>query len=231
MKNQKVGVTPSGKFKKSKVKYFWTYGLLSLFIISALLVIFIYDDYRFMDLWLTADQQGRYYFEQADFEQAAERFADPFWKGSAYYRAGNYDQAVNWFVRSDSAAAYYNMGNSYAMLGSYEQALESYDQALQRNPDWPEARENRELIAGFLKKDEKEEEDGVPQQPIFSADEIKFDDKGKKGKEGEVPLEKMSEKQIAEMWLRRLQTSPADFLRQKFIIQSMMQSGTTRTAR
>ena len=198
--------------------------------IPALFVGFLFScsgqekEFRFLDLWLTADQQGRYWYEQGDFEQATENFANPYWKGVAYYQAGNFDEAINWFARSDSALSYYNIGNCFAKLGKYEQALEYYKQALKMNSEWQEAQENSELVSSLIKKKKDEDPvDGPPQQPHFSADQIEFDNKADKGTEGEVELYMMSEEQIAEMWLRRLQTSPADFLRQKFIIQTIMQ--------
>ena len=51
-------------------------------------------------------------------------------------------------------------------------------------------------------------------------DEIKFDEKGKKGKKGEVEQSMFTEEQIAEMWMRNIRTSPADFLKMKFAIQT-----------
>ena len=54
----------------------------------------------------------------------------------------------------------------------------------------------------------------------FKPDEIKFDEKGKKGKEGEIEQQMLTDEQKAEMWLRRLQVTPADFLRRKFAAQA-----------
>jgi Ca-activated chloride channel family protein len=179
------------------------------------------DGFRFIDLWMTRDQQGRYYYEQGDYETAAERFRDAMWKATAYYHAGDFDSAVDWFVRLESAESYYNLGNCYAMLGSYEPAVQSYDDALVISPDWQEAHDNRELVSELIERaKEQKDDDAPPGEPSFEADEVKFDEKGDKGKEGEVPMEIMTEEQISELWLRRLQTSPAMFLRQKFALQA-----------
>src|SRR5262245_54444609 len=37
--------------------------------------------HRFADLWLTPDQQGRMAFDRGDYTTAAQRFADPMWRG------------------------------------------------------------------------------------------------------------------------------------------------------
>ena len=47
------------------------------------------------------------------------------------------------------------------------------------------------------------------------SDEVKFDDRGKKGKSGEVE----AARQTAEMWMRNIQTTPAQLLRRKFAIE------------
>jgi Ca-activated chloride channel family protein len=58
----------------------------------------------------------------------------------------------------------------------------------------------------------------------FDPDEIKFDEKGKKGKEGEIEQAQLTDEQVTELWMRRIQTSPAQFLKLKFSYQSQMQS-------
>jgi Ca-activated chloride channel family protein len=117
--------------------------------------------------------------------------------------------------------AQYNLANSYAWIGQYELAKQTYDSILDSLPDWKAALENRKIVDYLIKKPKKEDNEPPPQgDPHFKPDEIKFDDKGKKGKEGEVQMEKLSDEQLAEIWMRRLQTSPADFLRSKFALQT-----------
>lgn len=171
----------------------------------------------FADLWLTKDQQGRLAYERGDFDAAAALFEDPMWKGAAAYRAGDWDKAVDAFARLDTAEAFFNLGNAYARRGELPLAVAAYEQALARRPDWREARENRERVAALIpkKKDDEGEEDSG--DPSYAPDEVKFDDKGKKGKEGRVEV---SESQMGELWLRGLTTSPAGFLRQKFAVQA-----------
>jgi len=176
---------------------------------------------RFADLWLTPDQQGRLAFERGDYETAAERFEDPAWKGAACYAGRDWDCAIDQFARLDTAEAYFNLGNAYARGESYELAVEAYEQALDRRPGWPEAQENRDLVASLIPKvPEDEEEEGGPQDPTFKPDEVKFDDKADKGKEGEVEQSFLSDEQIAEMWLRGVQTSPTEFLAQRFAFEA-----------
>jgi len=181
------------------------------------------DGYSMINLWLTSDQQGRYYFEKGDYAAAAERFQDPLWKGIAYYRSKNFDTAVEQFSRVDTAEGYFNLGDAYAHLGQFEKAVMSYEEALRRKPDDRAARENRDLVQSLIQKKkakEKEEDLAESQEPTYNPDEIKFDEKGKKGKKGEVDQAELSAEQIQQVWMRRLQTTPSDFLRLKFAAQA-----------
>jgi Ca-activated chloride channel family protein len=180
-------------------------------------------DSRFVDLWWTADQQGRRQFERGDHAEAAERFDNPMWKGVAHYRAGDFELAADSFARLATMEASFNLGNAHAMLGRYEEALAAYEAALADRPDWTEAAENRDLVLAELKRQEQEadEEEQPPGgEPSFEPDEVQFDEKGDKGQAGEIEMSQLSDEQLAEMWMRRLQTTPADFLRQRFAMEA-----------
>jgi len=176
------------------------------------------QSFRFIDLWMTPDQQGRYYFEDGEYAVAAERFADPLWKGIAHYRAENWSAAIDQFARLNSAEAAFYLGNCYARSGELETAVTAYQEALEQQSGFPEADANLSLVQSLIPA-ESESDGEEAGDPTFDPDEIKFDDKGKKGKEGEVPQMKLSEEQLAEIWMRSIQVSPADFLRAKFYFQ------------
>lgn len=180
------------------------------------------DHLSWIGLWLTPDQQGRRAFERGDFRSAAERFQDPMWKGIACYRSGNYEAAVTQFVLVDTAQGNFNLGDAYAHLGRLEQARASFEAALRRSPGDRQIQENLDLVKSLIlrKAEKKEEEPPQGEQPIFDPDEVKIDEKGKKGEKGEMELTQLSDEQIQELWMRRLQTTPADFLRMKFAIQA-----------
>ena len=175
------------------------------------------EGWRFADLWLTRDQQGRLAYEGGDFAGAAALFRDPMWKGVAASRAGDWDAAVDAFARLESPEALFDLGNAYARRGDLPLAVQAYEQALALRPGWRDARENRDRVAALIPKPKKDDEEGAEEAPDVKPDEVKFDDKGKKGKESRVEL---SEKQAGEIWLRGLTTSPQGFLRRKFASQA-----------
>lgn len=170
-----------------------------------------------VDLFMTPDQQGRWHFERGEYAKAAEHFADPMWKGLAYSRAGQYQAALGEFARLDNAEGYFEMGNCYARLHHYPESVKAYDLALKARPGFPEASANRKLVAALIKKDKKDDEG--EEDSDLDPDEIKFDNKSDKGKVMKLSAQQLK-KQNADMWMRNLQTSPADFLRVKFRIQA-----------
>ena len=184
-------------------------------------------EFRFIDLWLTADQQGRYYFDKGEYKTAAERFENPMWKGTAYYANGDFEAAIEQFSTLEGPQAYFNLGNAYAQNEQYEDAIASYDKALELRPNFEKAKANRALMEEILKKQEEEKlpasQSGF--NPELGPDEIRIADEEQKKKrefeEGEVDssYEGMNDETLTELWMRQVQTSPADFLRVKFLYQ------------
>jgi Ca-activated chloride channel homolog len=172
---------------------------------------------RFLDLWLTPDQQGRYYFEKGNYATAAERFSDPMWKGIALTRAGNYADALNQFALSDSAEAWYDQGNALACLKRFPEAAHAYEQALQRKPGWPETEDNLALVRSLIPPPKKEDENQEA-APSPEKGESEMEKKGdsKKGTKRVA----VSSEQMADIWMRNIQTSPAEYLRRRFAIQA-----------
>ncbi len=175
-------------------------------------------------LWATPDQQGRRLFDKGDFRKAAEHFEDPMWKGTALYRAGAFDEAQAEFARLDTAEAHYNRGNCLVFLGSYEEAVASFERALNRRTGWAEAEENRDLATARAAMLKAEGGDMGDQQ--IGADEIVFDKKEPGGQETEIDGEKAADdSSMQALWLRRVQTRPADFLKAKFAYQQQFGRG------
>jgi Ca-activated chloride channel family protein len=160
--------------------------------------------------------QGRY-------SEAARVYRDPVRQGLAWYRAGDFKQAAAAFGQGSSPEAAFDQGNSLLMLGKYEPAIASYTRALSLRAGWKEAEEN--LAVAQARQAKLENEGGEGTGGKLGADAIVFG-KGKKGESTEVaggpPL---SDEELRGLWLRRVQTQPADFLRAKFGYQQAQRSG------
>lgn len=110
------------------------------------------------DLWQTKDQQAQQQYNQENYQSAAQQFKNSQWQGSAHYKAGNYQEALDAFKQGDqanNADSLYNQGNALAKMKKYEQAIEAYEQALKKNPDLQDAKDNLEK----LKQQQKQEQD------------------------------------------------------------------------
>jgi len=171
--------------------------------------------FNWLDAFLTPDQQGRMHFERQEYGEAARHFRDARWKAWSFYRAHDYAQALTLFARGDTPEDFLMMGNCYAHLGEYPQALSAYDNALRERPHYAEAKANRERVAALIPKPRKEDEQSE-EGPNLKPDQVKFDNKTGGGKLTKVAGKRLS----ADVWMRNLQTTPAEFLRQKFAIQA-----------
>jgi Ca-activated chloride channel homolog len=174
-------------------------------------------DFHFIDLWMTPDQQGRYYYGKGDYATAAERFNDPMWKGIALCRKKDYEGALNQFALVDTAESWFNQGNALAYLKKFPEAVHAYDEALKERPSWQEAKENLAVVRALIPPPPKKPDEQPEDAPAMKPDELKFDDKAKKGKKAPMSFGK---EQMAEVWMRNIQVNPADFLRRKFAIES-----------
>jgi Ca-activated chloride channel family protein len=185
------------------------------------------SEVRFLNLWLTPDQQGRRLYEAGRYEAAAARFADPAWRAVAHYRAGAYSEAIDAWALADTPDGAFGTGNALARLGDYPAAVDAYDRALAARPGWREAEENRDYVRSLIPPPPEEDPD-LPEAappPTFEADSVDFGNEEQRGERGEVPQELLSDEQLAEIWLRRLQTSPSEFLRRRFLIEQARRTG------
>lgn len=116
------------------------------------------------DLWKTSDQQAQQKFNKKSYQAAAEQFKQPLWQGSAYYKSGEYQQALDAFKQSDSAQALYNQGNALAKLKQLDQAIKAYNKALTKDPSLEDAKKNKKLLEALKKQQEQQKKQQKKQQ-------------------------------------------------------------------
>lgn len=199
----------------------WLHAAGVTLLAAIALLVMMPADGRFIDLWLTPDQQGRRAYEAREFPVAADTFTDPAWKGVAQYRSGQYAEAADSFGRIDSAAGFFNRGNAFMRGREYRKAITAYENAVAEAPDWVEARENLELARYTLDYIERSrEQSDTGEESGIGADEIVYDNEGERGTETEVTRESAVEAQSAEKWMRSVDTETADFLRSRFLLEA-----------
>jgi Ca-activated chloride channel homolog len=186
-----------------------------------------------MDLWLTPDQQGRYYFEKGDYKQAADSFENMPWKGVAFYMNENFEAAIEIFSQIKTPEGYFNLGNAFAQARHYGRALDAYLHTLAMDPGHQGAKKNIAILKSLIDElnrqsvaQKAEEGESVEQ---LGDDEI-FGPGVEETAPAQQNIEQYSAEQILtnpelnEVWMRQVQQDPARFLGMKFQMQLNRQS-------
>ncbi|MEP1447231.1 MAG: VWA domain-containing protein [Paraglaciecola sp.] len=122
------------------------------------------------DMWKTPDQQAMQAFNQNEYEQAANTFVDPMWQGTAHYKNGDYQAALESFSQltpndKNYTDAAYNAANSLAQLGEIDQAIAAYEKVLEQQPEHEDAAANKALLERLKNQQEQQQEQsGDPSQ-------------------------------------------------------------------
>ncbi len=148
------------------------------------------------DLWTTLSQNNE---QQADsalrskqYEKASALSKVPFRRGTAEYKQGKFEEALQNFKKSEGADARYNEGNTLAKLKKYEEAIKSYDEALSLNPEMIDAKENKKAIEELMKRQQQQKksendsnQDSKENSESDSKSKAKQDQQNSEGKEGQ----------------------------------------------
>jgi len=180
--------------------------------------------FEWADLWFTPDQQGQRLMDRGEYQKAAGKFTTPEGIGTALFLAGDFENAASVLGRSASAQAHYNRGNANIMLGNYDAAIDAYQNALSKQSDWPEAEQNLQIAMLRKQAMARPDDDHGGTGGMLQADEYVFDMKaGENKSSGEQVIDatdqQLSEDAMRAMWLRKVETRPADFLAARFNYQ------------
>ncbi|SIO96860.1 VWA domain-containing protein [Vibrio spartinae] len=107
--------------------------------------------------WLNHNQQAKHLFDAQDYQHSAEQFSDPDWKAAAYYRAKDYQQAIEALssIQSPTPRQQYNLANAYAKHGDLQKAIDLYQQVLAQDPDNQDARHNLDVVKKAQQQQQK----------------------------------------------------------------------------
>lgn len=132
------------------------------------------------NLWHRPDERAMKLLQDGKAKLAAQEFSDPEWQAIANYRAGNYKQASSALKNFNSARADYNLGNSLAHLGQYEEAIASYEHSLKINPNDSDATFNRDLLKKLLTQQNQQQQQQQNKQDNQLSENKKQDQKQNK---------------------------------------------------
>lgn len=105
---------------------------------------------------------GRILLSENRPDEAMYVFESPAWQGVAMYRAGRFNRAIGAFSNDRDLRSLYNIGNAYAHLGRYDEAVQVFEDVLIEEPDHEDARFNLELVrqAAALSRSRNDSGDG-----------------------------------------------------------------------
>ena len=217
-------------------------------VLVALLLVVAVDTQAnwFEDLWKNNDQRAFDELQEDNPEAAETLFKDPEWRAVSKYRNENYEEAVEMFHSDESIRSQYNLGNSLALSGRIAEAIETYDNVLEQEPEHEDARFNRDLLDQLLQQmaqqagegepadsqpQPSEGNDGVPPEGSGENEEtppeesdLPPDGEGEESDSQEPPTlpndalsnEELEANDTLERMLRRVPDEPGNLLRNKF---------------
>lgn len=172
---QKINDITAKEIKQSKnMQTVWEDMGWYLLWLPALLFLFSFRRGAFVIIWgcffniytaeaswfLNDNQEALHDFEKQNYAEAAKKFTDTQWKGAAAYKNGDYEAAYENFLQKTDATALYNQGNALAKGGKIAEAIKKYEEALQKQPDFADAKFNLE----YLKKQQQQKNQQNQQQ-------------------------------------------------------------------
>ncbi len=157
--------------------------------------------FEWKDLFLNKAQKGEQAVQEHKYNQAIENFDDPYRKGVAQYKAGDYEAAEQSFQNVDRKEiennAIYNLANAQLMSGKVEDAIKTYEDVLKKYPDHKEAKYNLEIAKKLLEQQKKNQQDQKndknqkdQKQNNQKSDKNKDQDENKKGENSDKQEDK-----------------------------------------
>lgn len=181
------------------------------------------------DWFLTGDQQGWIAYQKKDYETAANRFEDPYLRGVALYRGGQYETAAQEMARQDTADAAFIEGMAHLKSRGYRDGVRAFERALELDPAHAGAQQNLPIakdIVAYVESTRAQSDTG--EESGIGADDVVFDNESGQGAETQIEAseeEAASGHLSAEQWMRTVDTRTEDFLRQRFRLEAAQTGG------
>ena len=209
-------------FKKNRVKSF------VLFLLTCAAFIYLKPQ-KFVDLWLTRDQQGQILFNFAHYDEASAVFDDIRWQAYSLYGAEKFDQSATLYNQYTKAEDVLARANAFAHDRRYVKARNLYQRIIDKDGNNKAAMNNIKIVQAIIDNvnrlsESQKTEDGDSVKEL--GDEPQTGDGADKKEARKQKVEQLSAEQLLldpelnEMWLRQVQKDPARFLAQKFYMQN-----------
>lgn len=138
----------------------WTLRVV-LMLVGLVLTLLLCRGLAIINQPLTENGIGRILLSEGSPEEAMHVFSEPKWQAVALYRAGRYTRSIGAFSEDRELRSLYNIGNAYAQLGRYDEAVEVFEEVIRTDSEHEDARFNLELVrkAAALARNRNEQGD------------------------------------------------------------------------
>ncbi|VEE61536.1 Uncharacterised protein [Shewanella putrefaciens] len=199
-----------------------------------------------LDLWLTPDQQGALWFNRGEFAKAAAAYHSVINKGIAYYYGGEYKLAHSAFMQVQTDLGAYYAASALARQREYIAARKLLRTLAKKQDIAPDLKadieHNLKVIQGLIDEinqasasqansmGDQETSIELPDdqpQTAEGADEQTSQDKMQS--QNLTAEQMLGDPKLAEVWLKRVEANPEQFLRAKFQLQNLQPKGEQST--
>lgn len=199
-----------------------------------------------LDLWLTPDQQGALWFNKGEFAKAAAAYHSVLNKGIAYYYGGEYKLAHSAFMQVQTDLGAYYAASALARQREYIAARKLLRTLAKKQDIAPglkaDIEHNLKVIQGLIDEinqasasqansmSDQETSIELPDdqpQTAEGADEQTSQDKMQS--QNLTAEQMLGDPKLAEVWLKRVEANPEQFLRAKFQLQNLQPKGEQST--
>lgn len=158
------------------------------------------------DLWLTKNQQAKKAFENKQYDKAEQLFQNKDWQATAQYKNGNYENAADNFLNDNLNSSdpevlnrsLYNHATSLAKAQKLPEALEQYNQLLEKQPNHKDALHNKKIIEDLLKQQKQQGQDKSDDSESQEKDSQKNQSEENESKDGKPQQDKSDSQEGSE---------------------------------
>ncbi|EEW05593.1 conserved hypothetical protein [Vibrio mimicus VM603] len=191
-----------------------------------------------LDLWLTPDQQGQWWFTRGEYLKAASAYQSPINKGIAYYYGSEFRLAQAAFMQSDTDLGRYYAASALARQREYLAARRLLKNLAEKETLESDLKadieHNLKVIEGLIDEinqasesqansiGDQETSIELPEdqpQTAEGADEKTTQDKMIRDTRSADQI--LGDPQLAQVWLKRVEANPQRFLQAKFQLQTL----------
>ncbi|WP_261902625.1 vWA domain-containing protein [Vibrio fortis] len=196
------------------------------------------SEFSMTDLWLTKNQQGALHYQQQEYLEAAKDFQTELLKAGAYYQAGDYETAQQFYMRSDTLQGHLGVAACLAQQKEFVAAREHYRDIVNRYPSNHEAQHNLKVVEAVIayidKFTEQQSKSNERQVSRENGDKPQRADGVKQEVEKDQIIEEhlsaeeiLNDPNANEKWMKRVQSDLSIYLAKKFSLQYQHGQATT----